>query len=109
MKEILATPGHTPLPPVVLRALAQPMIYHRAPVFAELMAEVSKGLKTLFQTKGEVLILASSGTGAMEAAIANLTSPGETIITIEAGKFGERWGELGRAYGLNVVADTYEY
>ena len=108
-KEILAAPGPTPLPPEVLTALAKPIIHHRTPKFSKLMEEVREGLKYVFQTKEEVIVLASSGTGAMESAVINLTSPGDKILTIEAGKFGERWGQLGKAFGLEVIQDKYEY
>jgi len=82
--------------------MAYPMIHHRSPEFSAIFREVHEGLQYLFQTKGIVLTLTASGTGAMEAAVANLLSRGDKIITVEGGKFGERWTELGRAYGALV-------
>jgi aspartate aminotransferase-like enzyme len=103
MKYRLLSPGPTPVPERVLTAMANPIVHHRTPAFEATFGRVREGLKWLFQTKQEVLTLACSGTGAFEAAYASLLSPGETIITCAAGKFGERWGELGKAFGLNVV------
>ncbi|HDS17007.1 MAG TPA: alanine--glyoxylate aminotransferase family protein [Proteobacteria bacterium] len=102
-KQYLLAPGPTPVPPRVLQAMSLPIIHHRAPVFKEIFEEVRAGLKHLFQTKEEVLVLASSGTGAMEGAIVNLFSPGDKVIAVRAGKFGERWSELGKTYGLQVI------
>lgn len=102
-KNILLTPGPTPLPPQVCEALSRPIIHHRTPQFQAVLAEVTENLKFVFQTKNDVFILASSGTGAMEAAVGNLLSPGDTAISVEAGKFGERWTELLQTYGVNVV------
>jgi aspartate aminotransferase-like enzyme len=79
------------------------MIHHRTPQFAKIFSEVREGLKELFGTKNDVLILASSGTGAMEAAVSNLFSPGEKVLVVNGGKFGERWLEIGKAFGLVPV------
>src|SRR3990167_8023985 len=100
-KNYLLTPGPTPLPPQVTEAMACPIIHHRTPQFQAVIKEVSEGLKFVFQTKNDVYILASSGTGAMEAAVANLLSPGETALTIQGGTFGERWTEICKSYGIN--------
>jgi len=89
-KNYLLTPGPTPLPPLVLEAMAKPIIHHRTPQFQAIIKEVSEGLKYVFQTKGDVYMLASSGTGAMEAAIINILSPQDTVLIVQAGKFGER-------------------
>ena len=78
LKKYLLAPGPTPVPPEVLLAMAQPIIHHRTPQFEAVFAEVQAGLQRLFQTREDVLILASSGTGAMEAAVTNTTSPGDT-------------------------------
>ncbi len=102
-KTYLLTPGPTPLPEPVLRALGSPLIHHRTPAFQKLFEEVKAGLQQVFQTRQEVLMLASTGTGAMDAAVCNLFSPGQKVITVNGGKFGERWGEIARAYGLDVV------
>ncbi|MDD2689611.1 MAG: alanine--glyoxylate aminotransferase family protein [Candidatus Omnitrophica bacterium] len=99
-KNYLLTPGPTPLPAQVLEALALPIIHHRTPQFQAVLKEATEGLKYVFQTKNDCFILASSGTGAMEAAVANLLSPGDVAVTIQGGKFGERWTELCKAYGV---------
>ncbi|MFC1804943.1 pyridoxal-phosphate-dependent aminotransferase family protein [Candidatus Omnitrophota bacterium] len=96
----LLTPGPTPLPREVLEAQARQIIHHRTPQFREVLKEVEEGLKYLYQTKNDVLILTSSGTGAMEAAVCNLLSPQDTAICVEGGKFGERWTELCASYGV---------
>lgn len=101
-KNYLLTPGPTPLPPEVSEAMSRPIIHHRTPQFQAILKEAGEGLKYVFQTKNDVFILASSGTGAMEAAVANLLSPGDTVITVEGGKFGERWTELCRSYGITA-------
>ncbi len=101
-KNYLLTPGPTPLPPEVCQAMARPIIHHRTPQFQAILKEATEGLKYVYQTASDVFILTSSGTGAMEAAVANLLSPGDTAITIEGGKFGERWTEICRAYGINA-------
>ena len=99
----LMAPGPTPVPSEVLLAMAQPMIHHRTPEYEALFVEVRAGLKQLFQTGQEVLPLACSGTGAMEAAVVNTLSAGDRVAVVRAGKFGERWVEICRAYGLDVV------
>ncbi len=100
-KNYLLTPGPTPLPAQVCEAMARPIIHHRTPQFQAVLKEAGVGLKYVFQTKNDVFILASSGTGAMEAAVVNLLSPADAAISVEGGKFGERWTELCRAYGIN--------
>ena len=99
----LMAPGPTPVPSEVLLAMAQPIIHHRTPQYEALFVEVRAGLKKLFQTSAEVVPLACSGTGAMEAAVVNTLSAGDSVAVIRAGKFGDRWLELARAYGLNVI------
>ena len=99
----LMAPGPTPVPSEVLLAMAQPMIHHRTPQYETLFVEVRAGLKKVFQTEADVLPLACSGTGAMEAAVVNTLSAGDTVAAIRAGKFGDRWVEICRAYGVNVV------
>lgn len=99
----LLAPGPTMVPPEVLLAMAQPVIHHRTPEFEALFAEVRRGLQWLFQTRQEVLILAASGTGAMEGAVVNVCSPGEAVLVLKGGKFGERWAEICQAYGLTVI------
>jgi len=99
----LMAPGPTPVPSEVLLAMAQPMIHHRTPQYEALFTEVRAGLKRIFQTAADVLPLACSGTGAMEAAVVNTLSAGEAVAVIRAGKFGDRWVEICKAYGVTVV------
>ncbi|MGZ3708487.1 MAG: pyridoxal-phosphate-dependent aminotransferase family protein [Bdellovibrionota bacterium] len=102
-KTYLLTPGPTPIPESVLSVFGSPIIHHRTPAFEKLFEEVRTGMKYLFQTKQEVLLLAASGTGAMDAAVANLFKKGDKVLTINGGKFGERWTKIAKAYGLNAV------
>jgi aspartate aminotransferase-like enzyme len=108
-KNYLLTPGPTPLPPQVCAAMARPIIHHRTPQFQAVLKEVSEGLKYVFQTKNDVFIFASSGTGAMEAAVVNLLSAGDTVITVQGGKFGERWTEICRNYSINTEIMDVEW
>ena len=100
---LLLTPGPTIVPPNVLQALGRPMDHHRTKEFQAVLREVGEGLKKVFGTAQEVLILTSSGTGAMEAAVANLLSAGDEAVVIRGGKFGERWGELCEAFGVKFA------
>jgi aspartate aminotransferase-like enzyme len=102
LKHYLLTPGPTPVPERVALAMAHPIPHHRAPAFEALFAEVRDGLKWLYDTKSDVLTFACSGTGAMEGSIVNFFKPGDEIVTVNGGKFGERWGKIGKAYGLAV-------
>src|SRR5262245_19652505 len=99
----LMAPGPTPVPSNVLLAMAQPMIHHRTPEYEALFTEVRAGLKKLFQTTQEIIPLTCSGTGALEAAVVNTLSAGDTVAVVRAGKFGERWVEIARAYGVTVI------
>lgn len=108
-KNYLLTPGPTPLPPQVSEALARPIIHHRTPQFQAILKEATDGLKYVFQTKNDLLILASSGTGAMEAAVINFLSAGDTALTVQGGKFGERWTEICKAYGINTEIIDVEW
>jgi len=101
-KRYLLAPGPTPVPENTLLAMAQPMIHHRTPQFSAIFAEAKDDLKYIFQTKQDVLILAASGTGAMEGSVTNLLSPGDEVLVINGGKFGERWGKIAEAYGLKA-------
>jgi len=105
----LMAPGPTPVPSEVLLAMAQPIIHHRTPEYEALFVEVRAGLKRLVRTSQDVIPLACSGTGAMEAALVSTLSAGDTVVVVSAGKFGERWLELGRAYGLEIVELTAPY
>jgi serine---pyruvate transaminase len=103
LKQYLMTAGPTPLPPAVSQAMAQPMLYHRAPGFIEVHARALARLKAVFQTENEVLVFAASGTGALESAVANLVRPDEAVLVASCGKFGERWAKLCEAYGARTV------
>ncbi len=108
-KTRLFTPGPTPLLPAAQFAMAAADIHHRTPEFRALYTRVLAQLKEFVGTKNDVIILSSSGTGAMEASVSNLTSPGDRILVLTAGKFGERWTALGKAFGcaVDVVATPY--
>lgn len=108
-KEYLLTPGPTPLPPQVSLAMAKPIIHHRTPQFQAILKEVNSGLKWVFQTANDVFIISSSGTGAMEAAVINLLSCGDSALVVQGGKFGERWAEISKAYGINVEVIDVEW
>jgi len=103
IKDYLMTAGPTPLPPSVLAAMAEPVVYHRAPAFDALFARVLERLPALFATRNDVLVLTGSGTAAMDSAVSNLVRPGQAILACAGGKFGERWIELGEAYEADVV------
>lgn len=103
IKQYLLSPGPTPIPNEIALAMSETMIHHRTPQFNRVFDEAREGLKKLFGTKNDVLMLASSGTGAMEASVANLFSPGDKVLVINGGKFGARWLNISNAYGLNPV------
>jgi len=102
----LLTPGPTSVPPEVLRALAEPVIHHRSPDFTEVFALAQERLRQVFCTEREVLVFTSSGTGAFESAIVNVLSPGERVLAVSQGEFGERWQALAAAFGCDVVRLT---
>ena len=102
-KSYLLTPGPTVLPESVVTSFAQPILHHRSPEFQKLFTEVKEDIKYVFQTEKDVLILSASGTGAMEAAVCNLFSKGDTVITVNGGKFGDRWAKISAAFGVNAV------
>jgi aspartate aminotransferase-like enzyme len=97
------------LPPEVLLKMAEPIMHHREPEFEKLFAEVREGLKYLFQTKNEVLIFTSSGTGAMEGAVSNILAKGDKALVVRGGKFGERWGEICKAFGIEFIPIDVEW
>ena len=103
MKKRLFTPGPTPVPEHVMLTMAEPIIHHRNPEFIETFARVNRNLKYLFQTKQPVLTLTCSGTGGVEATVVSLFSPGDTVVSVNGGKFGERWVKMPQAFGLSVV------
>lgn len=102
-KTYLLAPGPTPVPETVSLAMAAPMVHHRTPQFSKIFGEAAEDAKYLFQTQNDVLILAATGTGGMEGCITNLFSPGDKLLVVNAGKFGERWGKLCEAYGMTPV------
>lgn len=103
MKQYLLAPGPTPIPERVRLAMAVDAVYHRGPVFKEIMGEVLRGLRWLFQTQHPVLTLAGSGTAGMEAASASFLRPGDEVIVVRGGKFGERWAKICHALGASVI------
>jgi aspartate aminotransferase-like enzyme len=100
LKKYLFTPGPAPVPPEVLLEMARPIIHHRTPEFSKALDQARERLKPLFGTREEVILLASTGTGAMESAVINLLAPGEQAVFVNGGKFGERWGKLLTTFGM---------
>ncbi|HEV09277.1 MAG TPA: alanine--glyoxylate aminotransferase family protein [Sulfurihydrogenibium azorense] len=109
IKERLFTPGPVPLPPQVIKALGQQIIHHRTPEFTNIFLQTREKLQKLLNTNRDILMFASSGTGAMEAAIVNFFNEGDKVLVINAGKFGERWRDLGNTFGLNVIDYQIEW
>jgi len=105
----LRIPGPTPLPERVVRSMSRPMIDHRGPEFAAILAEVTDGARRVFKTSNDLLLLTCSGTGGLESAIANLVSPGDEVIAALCGNFGERFAALAAAYGADVVRLEFEW
>ncbi len=105
----LMAPGPTAVPESARLAMAQALIHHRSDDYRALMAEVQADLKWLFGTEKEVLLVTSSGTGAFEAALTNFSSPGDKVLCVGGGKFGSRWGEMARCYGMEVVDVELEW
>jgi aspartate aminotransferase-like enzyme len=101
-KERLFTPGPTALHPAVQAAMARPILHHRTDEFRAVFRQCREGLKSFLKTDDEVMILAASGTGGMEAALVNVLSPGDAMLALVAGSFGERWASIGRAHGMKV-------
>src|SRR2546421_13095593 len=102
IKSRLFTPGPTPLLPAAQLAMAAAHIHHRPADFRALYSRVLSDLKTFIGTQNDVVMFAASGTGAMESAVSNLTSAGDKVLVVSAGKFGERWQALAAAYGCKV-------
>ena len=105
----LRIPGPTPVPPEVLQAGAQPMINHRGKEFAEIIQRVTARLQKFFCTKNDLYVLTCSGTGAMEATIVNTLSPGDKVLAVTIGEFGERFTDIAKAFGAEVIPLKYEY
>ena len=108
-KTYLLAPGPTPVPETVTLEMAAPMVHHRTPQFSKIFGEAAEDAKYLFQTKQDVIILAATGTGGMESCITNLFSPGDKVLVVNGGKFGERWGKISEAYGLVPVWINVEW
>ncbi len=107
--EILMTPGPTPVPPAVLLAQAEPLVYHRGPGFGALLDEITDGIRWLLQTSADVAVFTSSGTGAMEGAVANTVSPGDKVLVVSVGYFGERFRTICERFGCEVSFLGYEW
>src|SRR5262249_42591521 len=101
-KPLLFLPGPMQEPDQVRAAGDRPLFNHRSPQLLELLAKLQAGCRPLFGTNGDVIFLASSGTGAMESAVVNLTSPGDEVVVIVGGTFAARWADIAKAYGLTV-------
>jgi serine---pyruvate transaminase len=105
----LMSPGPTPIPPEVSAAGALPIIHHRTPEFGEVFTRVNENLKKVFLTENDVFTYAASGTGAFEGAIQNLFSPGDKVLVVNNGNFGNRWVKMSRAFGLEVTELEYDW
>ncbi|NOZ83213.1 MAG: alanine--glyoxylate aminotransferase family protein [Epsilonproteobacteria bacterium] len=109
IKQRLFTPGPTPVPHYVREALAEPAIHHRTEQFKELLIDTRKKLSKMADSSSETVVITSSGTGAMEASVSNFFSTGERVVVIRAGKFGERWGDICKVFGLDITYYDIEY
>jgi len=108
-KKYLMTPGPTPVPEDIRLEMAKPIIHHRTKEYQAIFKDVTEGLRKVFKTSNDVYTFTSSGTGAMEASIVNVLSPGDKIIVVRGGKFGERFGDIAKAYGVEVVPIDIEW
>jgi serine---pyruvate transaminase len=108
-KRYLFTPGPTPVPPEVLQAMSRPIIHHRSSDFREIFGRCLDRLAEVYRTKGDVLVYTASGTGGMESAVSNLTRPGDRVVVVSAGHFGERWAAIARTFGCEVDELFYEW
>ena len=109
MEQNLRTPGPTPIPPAVREAQAQQMVDHRGAEFAELLRETSAGLGELIGTGGEIVLLTGSGSGALEAAVVNTLSPGDRVLSVNIGAFGDRFAKIASAFGADVETLAFEW
>jgi aspartate aminotransferase-like enzyme len=105
----LMSPGPTPIPPEVSAAGALPIIHHRTPEFGEVFTRVNENLKRVFLTEADIFTFSASGTGAFEAAIQNLFSPGDKVLVVNNGNFGNRWVKMSQAFGLQVTELKYDW
>jgi aspartate aminotransferase-like enzyme len=108
-KRYLMTPGPTPVPPQVLAAMAEPIVHHRGPDFRVVYERCLGRLREACRTSSEVLLLTASGTAAMESCVSNLCSPGDRVVVVSAGYFGERWSAIARAFGCAVEEVRYAW
>lgn len=108
-KKYLMTPGPTPVPEDIRLEMAKPIIHHRTKEYQAIFKEATEGLKKIFKTSNDVYTFTSSGTGAMEASIVNVLSPGDKIIVVRGGKFGERFADLAQAYGVEAIPIDVEW
>jgi len=108
-KNYLMTPGPTPVPEDIRLEMAKPIIHHRTKEYQAIFKDVTEGLKKIFKTSNDIYTFTSSGTGAMEASIVNVLSPGDKIIVVRGGKFGERFGDIAKAYGVEVIPIDVEW
>ena len=108
-KNYLMTPGPTPVPEDIRAEMAKPIIHHRTKEYQAIFKDVTEALRKIFKTSGDVFTFTSSGTGAMEASIVNVLSPGDKIIVVRGGKFGERFGDIAKAYGVDVIPIDVEW
>jgi serine---pyruvate transaminase len=109
MKRHLFTPGPTPVPPQVLAALAEPIVHHRSPDYRPIFRNCLDRLTTVFRTAREPLMFTASGTGAMESAVANIARPGDRVVVVSAGNFGQRWVQIAQAFECDVDVIDYEW
>ncbi len=107
--QYLRIPGPTPLPDAVREAGSEQMVGHRGPEFMELVKRCSEGMNPYFRTASDVMILTSSGTGGLEAAVVTFLSPGDTVLTVSIGNFGERFAQIARAYGAEVTMLEFDW
>jgi aspartate aminotransferase-like enzyme len=105
----LRVPGPTPCPPEVLEAMARQMVNHRGPEFHQLLTEVTADLKKVFQTKNDLLLLTGSGTGGLEAAVANMLSAGDKVLSVSIGVFGDRFASIAKTFGADVISLKVEW
>jgi serine---pyruvate transaminase len=108
-KRYLLTPGPTPVPPEVLAALAEPVVHHRSRDYRDLYERCLARLREVYRTQNDVLVFTTSGTGAFESAVANLTTPGDRQLVLSAGNFGERWAGMAQAFGADLVHVKLEW
>jgi len=106
--EQLRVPGPTPLPKEVMQAIGRQMINHRGPEFRQIFKDVTEKMKTVFQTKNDLLILTGSGTGGLEAAVVNMLSPGDKVLSVSIGVFGDRFASIAKTFGADVTKLSFE-